>query len=176
MSIKFGTFLRTKKMLVFLIVVASIIATIITLNFIPGEKKVQTRISEIYAVHDPQFLRSMSHLLGPPLVSGNQVKELINGDEIFPPMLAAIRAAEKTITFETYIYWSGEIGKEFAEALAERARAGVKVHVLVDWVGSVKMDDQLLQLSSVRLKVIQIQLVIKIGLFWKLPAACEGLR
>lgn len=63
---KFGTFLRTKKMLVFWIVVASVIATIIALNFIPGEKKVQTRISEIYAVHDPQFLRSMSHLLGPP--------------------------------------------------------------------------------------------------------------
>lgn len=90
----------------------------------------------------------MSHLLGPPLVPGNQVKELINGDEIFPPMLAAIRAAEKTITFETYIYWSGEVGKEFAEALAERARAGVRVHVLVDWAGSVKMDDQLLQLMK----------------------------
>jgi len=66
MSIKFGTLLGTKKMLVFLIVIASIIATIIALNFIPGEKKVQTRISEIYAVHDPQFLRSMSHLLGHP--------------------------------------------------------------------------------------------------------------
>jgi cardiolipin synthase len=148
MSIKFGTLLRTRKILVFMVVVASIAATIIALNFIPGEKKVQTRISEIYAVHDPQFLRSMSHLLGPPLEPGNQVKELLNGDEIFPPMLAAIRAAEKTITFETYIYWSGEIGKEFADALAERARAGVKVHVLVDWVGSVKMDDQLLQLME----------------------------
>jgi cardiolipin synthase len=145
MSIKFGTLLRTRKILVFMVVVASIAATIIALNFIPGEKKVQTRISEIYAVHDPQFLRSMSHLLGPPLEPGNQVKELLNGDEIFPPMLAAIRAAEKTITFETYIYWSGEIGKEFAEALAERARAGVRVHVLVDWAGSAKMDDDLLQ-------------------------------
>ena len=87
----------------------------------------------------------MSNLLGPPLMPGNQVKELLNGNEIFPPMLAAIRSAKKTITFETYIYWSGEIGKEFAEALAERSRAGVKVHVLVDWVGSVKMDQKLLQ-------------------------------
>ncbi len=148
MSMKFGTFLRTKKMLVFLVVVASIIATIIALNLIPGERKVQTRISDIYAVHDPQFLRSMSNLLGPPVVSGNQVKELINGDEIFPSMLAAIRSAENTITFETYIYWSGEIGKTFAEALAERSRAGVKVHVMVDWVGSAKMDDQLLELMK----------------------------
>jgi len=64
----------------------------------------------------------MSHLLGPPVVPGNQVKELINGDEIFPPMLAAIRAAEKTITFETYIYWSGEIGKNLPSARGTRTR------------------------------------------------------
>lgn len=135
-------------MFVFWIILASIIATVIALNFIPGEKKIQTRISELYSVHDPQFLRSMGNLLGPPVVAGNEVQALLNGDQIFPPMLAAIRGAEKTITFETYIYWSGAIGREFAEALAQRARSGVKVHVLVDWAGSVKMDDQLLQLMK----------------------------
>ena len=145
---QFTMFIKTRKMLVFWIVAASILATILALNFLPGEKKVETRISEIYAVQDPQFLRTMSHLLGPPLVGGNHVQELINGDEIFPPMLAAIRAARRTITFETFIYWSGDIGREFAEALAERAQAGVKVHVLVDWVGSLKMDDELLDLME----------------------------
>lgn len=143
-----GTFLKTKKMTAFWIVVATVAVTIVALNFIPGEKKVQARISEIYAVQDPQFLRSMSHLLGPALLPGNQAKELINGDEIFPPMLAAIRSAEKTITFETFIYWSGKIGREFAEALAERARSGVRVHVLVDWAGSVKMEQALLELMK----------------------------
>jgi len=59
-------------------------------------------------------------------------------------MLGAIRAAEKTITFETYIYWSGDIGREFAEALSERARAGVKVHVLLDWVGSGRLKQKFL--------------------------------
>ena len=142
---KIGNFFKTKKMFIFWIVVASIVATVIALNFIPGEKKIETRISEIYAVHDPQFLRSMGNLLGPAIVSGNHVQELLNGDEIFPPMLGAIRSAEKTITFETFIYWSGEIGKQFAEAFAQRARAGVKVHVLVDWAGSIKMDEQLMQ-------------------------------
>lgn len=135
-------------MLIFWIVLGAVLATVIALNFLPGEKKVQTRISELYSIHDPQFLRSMSHLLGPPLVPGNRVQELLNGDEIFPPMLAAIRAARKSITFETYIYWSGEIGKAFAEALAERARAGVRVHLLVDWAGSVKMEDDLLELMK----------------------------
>ena len=74
----------------------------------------------------------MGSLLGPGIVGGNRVQELLNGEQIFPAMLAAIRSAQRSITFETYIYWSGDIGREFAEALAERARAGVKVHVLLD--------------------------------------------
>ena len=53
-------------------------------------------------------------------------------------------AAKSTITFETYIYWSGSIGREFVDALQERARAGVRVHVLLDWVGSLKMEHALL--------------------------------
>ena len=53
-----------------------------------------------------------------------------------------------SITFETYIYWSGDIGREFAEALAERARQGVKVHVLLDWVGSMKMEDSLVDVMA----------------------------
>jgi len=59
-------------------------------------------------------------------------------------MLEAIRQAEQSITFETYIYWSGEIGRAFADALAERSRSGVRVHVLLDWVGSSKIDERLL--------------------------------
>ena len=90
-------------------------------------------------------MRAMGGLLGPGIVGGNQVEELLNGDQIFPSMLQAIRSAKKTITFETYIYWSGNIGSAFADALAERARAGVKVHVLMDWVGSGKMDEALLK-------------------------------
>ena len=86
----------------------------------------------------------MGNLLGPSLFSGNHVTTLLNGDEIFPLMLTAIRGAQQTITFETYIYWSGSIGKEFADALSERVKAGVKVQVMIDWVGSIKMDQELL--------------------------------
>jgi cardiolipin synthase len=60
-------------------------------------------------------------------------------------MLAAIRGATQSVTFETYIYWSGDIGRAFADALSERARAGVKVHVLLDWVGSAKIDEDFLK-------------------------------
>ena len=92
----------------------------------------------------------MGNLLGPSIASGNHITTLVNGDLIFPSMLAAIRGAQQSITFETYIYWSGTIGKEFADALTERVRAGVKVHVLVDWVGSIKMDQEFLEAPLMR--------------------------
>jgi len=84
-------------------------------------------------------------MLGPALIPGNRTEVLLNGHEIFPAMLEAIRAAKRTITFETYIYWSGAIGKAFADALSERARAGVGVHVTIDWAGSFRMEASLLQ-------------------------------
>ena len=120
-------------------------ALLLALNFSAGEKKINQQLPRLYSASDPQFMRAMGGLLGPGIVGGNQVQELLNGDQIFPSMLQAIRSATKTITFETYIYWSGNIGSQFADALAERARAGVKVHVLIDWVGSGKMDEALLK-------------------------------
>jgi cardiolipin synthase A/B len=121
------------------------IAIVIALNFVPSERQVERRIEHLYATTDPQFLRTMGVLLGPAILPGNRVQYLENGDQIFPAMLAAIAAARETITFETYIYWSGEIGERFAEALADRARAGVRVHVLLDWVGSGQMTGGLLE-------------------------------
>ncbi|WP_035612386.1 phospholipase D-like domain-containing protein [Haloferula sp. BvORR071] len=109
--------------------------TIIVRNFISGEEKITHRIAQRYGISDPQFERAMSQLLGPPILSGNAVKPLQNGREIFPAMLAAIAEAERSITFETFIYWEGEIADRFADALAAKARQGVKVHVLIDGVG-----------------------------------------
>ena len=117
----------------------------LAMNFKTSEKTLERKIEHRYAVSDPQFRREMGVLLGPGIIQGNRVTDLENGDEIFPAMLEAIRGATTTITFETYIYWSGDIGAKFADALAERARAGVKVKVMVDWVGSIKMEDDLLQ-------------------------------
>ncbi|WP_395060461.1 phosphatidylserine/phosphatidylglycerophosphate/cardiolipin synthase family protein [Polaromonas sp.] len=114
-------------------------------NFTTGEKNVDRELPRLYNTDDPQYLRAMGSLLGPAVVDGNRAQELLNGDQIFPAMLAAIRGAQRSITFETYIYWSGDIGREFADALTERAQAGVKVHVLLDWVGSAKIDDTFLE-------------------------------
>ena len=125
-------------------VLISVLATLLVVffaqNLTTGEKRVKERLEHRYGIRDAQFQRSMGILLGPVIVPGNRFTTLLNGDEIFPSMLQAIKGAQKTITFETYIYWSGDIGKAFADALSQRARAGVKVHVLLDWLGSSKMD------------------------------------
>lgn len=123
-----------------LTVVATLFVALLILNLSLGDKQIDTRLARLYPVDDPQFTRAMSHVLTPGLVPGNRVEALINGDEIFPAMLSAIGSAQQTITFETYIYWSGSIGREFAAALRERAQAGVKVHILLDWIGG-ELDD-----------------------------------
>ena len=123
---------------------ATFLLVMIALNFTRPEKKLAWRLEHRYAIADPQFRREMSVMLGPSITEGNRVTALQNGDEIFPAMLGAIRGARSTITFETYIYWSGEIGEAFSSALAERARAGIPVNVTVDWVGSAKMERALL--------------------------------
>ncbi len=123
----------------------TLIVVLLVLNFSMGEKNVKQDIPHLYSVTDAQFQRSMGVMLGPQIVDGNRFDALLNGDRIFPAMLEAIRGAQKTITFETYIYWSEEIGKKFADALSERARAGVKVHVLIDWVGSSKIEQSYLK-------------------------------
>src|SRR6478672_5771152 len=134
--------MRIKRPMVALLAcLTTLLVGMVVLNFAPTEKKIETQLTRLYDTDDPQFRRSLGVLLGPPLVEGNKVEVLVNGDQIFPAMLKAIREAKKTITFETYIYWSESIGREFAQALAERARAGVKVHLMLDYIGSLKMDE-----------------------------------
>lgn len=91
-----------------------------------------------YSPADAAFAETAGPLLSAEFVGGNSVRTLVNGDEFFPVMLKAIREAKKTITFETYIWSSGKISDEFIAALSERARAGVKVHVLADGMGILK--------------------------------------
>ena len=125
-------------------VLVTILCAVLAMNFATPEKKMEEAVPHRYAITDPEFRREMSVMLGPTILEGNRVLSLQDGDEIFPAMLAAIRGAETSITFETYIYWSGEVGKQFTDALSERAKAGIPVRVIVDWAGSIKMDDDLL--------------------------------
>jgi cardiolipin synthase len=124
-------------------VLATLAIVWLILNLSLGDKQIDTRLTRQYAVADEQFPRAMGVLLSPALLPGNHVQTLLNGEQTFPQMLNAIRSARQTITFETYIFWSGAIGQEFAEALTERARNGVKVHILLDWIGG-QLEDAML--------------------------------
>lgn len=82
--------------------------------------------------------------LGVPFTQGNRITVLRNGCRIFPAMLEAIAASRDSIDFLTFVYWQGEIAERFAAALAERARAGVRVQVILDGVGASSMSGELL--------------------------------
>lgn len=97
-------------------------------------------LQEAPSVDEPTFCLLLESLAGSPVREGNRVEVLRNGHEIFPAMLDAIRSAEQTIDFATFVYWRGDIAPEFADALAERARAGVEVNVLLDAMGAARME------------------------------------
>ena len=128
--------------------VAAVLLVLLVVNLAAGSKKVERPLPSLYDTSAPQFARDMDGLLTPGLKPGNRVQAFQNGSRIFPAMLEAIRMASQSINFETYIYWSGAIGREFAEALAAKARAGVAVHVLIDWLGSQKIDESLIGLMQ----------------------------
>ena len=97
---------RIKRWIVWLAAATALalIGGLLVANFIGGEKKIQRQIERLYALDDPRFMHDLGLLLGPPFLGGTRIQALLNGDQIFPPMLAAIRGAKVSITFETYIY------------------------------------------------------------------------
>jgi cardiolipin synthase len=130
------------KALVGLVILLAIV--IVVLNLLPEKREVRQPLAHQFAISDPQFLRTMNSVFGGDMKPGHSIDTLVNGDEIFPPMLQAIAEAKETINFLTYIYWSGEIAEVFADALAARAREGLEVRVLLDWAGSIPFDQRLI--------------------------------
>jgi len=92
----------------------------------------------------PEFVRLLGAVSGSSVTAGNHVRLLRNGGSTFPAMLDAIRSATTTVDLSSYIYWPGEVEKQFTEALAERARAGVEVNVVLDGWGSAKAGPRVL--------------------------------
>lgn len=89
--------------------------------------------------------QTLEAVLGIPFTDGNRVEVLRNGDEIFPAMLDAIAAARSSIDFLTFVYWTGDIARRFADALSKQARAGVAVRVLLDGIGARPMRHDLIE-------------------------------
>ena len=105
-------------------------------------KLLEEPITIDYGPTSPAFANAMGTAVDAEFLDGNAVEIQINGVEFFPSMLKAIRAATKSVTLETYIWTPGKISDEFIAALTERAGAGVKVHVIVDGMGTLKFKDE----------------------------------
>jgi cardiolipin synthase len=107
-----------------------------------------TPIREIANVSlgEPSFYPTIAAHTDAPILAGNAVKLLLNGEQTFPAMLEAIRGARKSITYAQYLYQDGAIAHEMAAALAERCSAGVKVHLLIDSHGGGKIPEAIPEL------------------------------
>ena len=135
-------------------IAASIVVTLLIANLSLGDKKIEQPLKPLHAVGSDEFRWTMGAALTPPLVGGNSVQALVNGVEIFPAMLREIGSAQRSITVETYIYWSGSVGQNFTEALVAAAARGVRVKILLDWFGS-SVDESLIE--RMRGKGIDVQ-------------------
>ena len=98
-------------------------------------------VDHAVTIHDPEFNHAINKTTGVAWTQGNHVESLVNGDGFYPPMLKAIREAKHSITFETYAYVQGMAAYHFTTAFCERAKAGVKVHVILDKVGSLRIGE-----------------------------------
>ena len=112
-------------------------------NLATTEKRLLYRPRRLYTSGDADFKRALGILLGPPLVAGNKITSLVHGVQIYPAMLNAIRTAQTNITFETFVF-RDSIAAMFVDELANAARRGVRVHMLLDWLGSRTMDSSML--------------------------------
>ena len=143
---KFGRSLISLKYMAVAVIAG--LVTLLAISLTPEPRVLRTIVPHRFDASDPQFVRTMSSYSQGQISNSNAVQTLVNGDEIFPSMLEAIGKARSTIDMETYIYWSGTVGYDFATALAAKATEGVEVRVLIDWVGSLPFDEDLIHIMT----------------------------
>jgi cardiolipin synthase A/B len=110
----------------------------------PSEQSPSYGLDHDFQVESDEFLSTIVGSTGVSFAEANRVDIFNNGDQFYPPMIEAINQANRSVTIEAYIYWKGHIGMMFAQALAARARSGVKVKILLDSVGSSTIGKEIL--------------------------------
>jgi cardiolipin synthase A/B len=127
--------LRHRKLIITVIVLGCLVAALLAL----AQDQLTLKIQSAHAADEPEFPAYAAALLGVRATGGNSYTVLANGDQIFPSMLAAVNGAQRRISFETYIYNEGTIGKQFTEAFIAAAKRGVQVQLVIDAIGSNKI-------------------------------------
>src|SRR5690348_11055087 len=117
-----------------IVCVAVVIFLVVLILFEPGLK--YAICPRPVPLESEEFLRLMGALCDAQVHGCTRIEPLENGEAFYPAELEAIAAARQSINLEAYIFHEGEIAKRFVDALTERARAGVKVKVVIDAIGS----------------------------------------
>ena len=118
-------------------------------------KQPRQEVAPLYSAQSPEFRQAAGSLLGPNFVDGNSISTLVNGDQIFPAMLSAIRSAKRSVNFETYTFQDGEVAKQFTDALVDAARKRVKVNAVLDARGTNRMGRE----NAERLRSVGVNVV-----------------
>jgi cardiolipin synthase A/B len=126
---------RHRKLIFTVVIILGIVGALLAF----AQDQVTLKVQSPHAIDDPLFPGYVSALLGTNATGGNAYEVLTNGDQIFPPMLAAVNAAQRRISFETYIYNKGSVGQQFTDAFIAAAKRGVLVQLVVDAMGSNKI-------------------------------------
>ena len=129
-------FRSVRRAVIVLLIAAAVVAVLLLL----AQDQETLRIRSAISAEDPRHPSYLAALVGAELARGNRYDVLTNGDEIFPAMLGAIDAARRRISFETYIYDTGDIASRFTASLERAAQRGVNVTIIVDAVGAAGMD------------------------------------
>ena len=119
-----------------LFIAAAVIAAILML----AQDQETLKVRSATGAEEPRNTAYIAALVGADLTRGNHYDVLTNGDQIFPAMLDAIRAAKRRISLETYIYDTGTVADQFTAAFEEAARRGVRINLVVDSVGASSMN------------------------------------
>ena len=124
------------------------VVAVVSYLIAPAAEPPRYGLDHEFSIDAPEFLGTITGASGSPLLPGNTLELLNNGNAFYPPMLAAIEGARASITIEAYIFWAGDIGRAFADALAERARSGRHVKILLDAIGSSSIGPEILDVLT----------------------------
>ncbi|MBA2301478.1 MAG: cardiolipin synthase B [Acidobacteria bacterium] len=131
-----------RRAFIILLIAGGVIATLLAL----AQDQVTLTVRSAVSAEDQRHPAYLAALVGANLSRGNRYIVHTNGDQFYPAMLAAVRAAKRRVSFESYIYASGTgIAGEFTRAFEDASRRGVKVNLVLDAVGASSLSDEDLQ-------------------------------
>ena len=129
---------RVRRRVPLLLKILLVVVIVVGLALLFAQDQETLHIKSGVAADDPVFPDYVAALTGSGITRGDEYRILVNGVEIFPALLDAIRQARRRINFETYIYDTGTVAESFTTALAAAAARGVEVRLIVDAVGAAR--------------------------------------